>query len=148
MRIYMDVCCLSRPFDDQAQDKVRFETEAVITMLKRCDADEGWELVGSDIISLEISKNNDSAKKQKVLLLYNGATEIIKYNEEIRSRAAEFRKSNVKLLDSLHLAAAEYANVDILLTTDTQFMKAAARTGVKIRVENPLNYYMEVLKDE
>lgn len=144
----MDVCCLSRPFDDQSQDKVRFETEAVITMLKRCDSSKDWCLVGSDIIILEISKNNDTAKKQKILFLYNGATEIIKYNNEIRLRAADFRKHNVKLLDSFHLAAAECASVDILLTTDLQFMKAAARTDVKIRVENPLYYYLEVLKDE
>lgn len=25
MRIYMDACCLNRPFDDQTQDKVRIE---------------------------------------------------------------------------------------------------------------------------
>ena len=31
MKVYMDVCCLNRPFDNQSQDKVRFETEAIIT---------------------------------------------------------------------------------------------------------------------
>ena len=148
MKIYMDVCCLNRPFDNQSQDKVRFETEAIITMLKRCGADKDWKLVGSDIISLEISKNKDHIKKQKSLLLHNAASERIIYNEEIKSRAADFRKANVKLFDSLHLAAAEYANVDVLLTTDTQFIKAAARTDAKIRIENPLNYYMEVLEGE
>ena len=148
MRVYMDVCCLNRLFDDQSQDKVRFETEAIIAMLKRCDAGEVWELVGSDIVVLEIAKNNDPVKKQKALLLHQGSSERIRYNAAIKSRAADFRKFNVKLLDSLHLAAAEYANVDVLLTTDDRFMKAAARTDAKIRVENPLTYYMEVLKGE
>ena len=107
-----------------------------------------WQLIGSDIISLEISKNQDLIKKQKVLLLYNSASEKVKYNAYIKSRAAEFTKHNVKLFDGLHLAAAEHANVDVFLTTDTQLIKAASRSDIKIRVENPLTYYMEVLSDE
>ena len=148
MKIYMDVCCLNRPFDNQSQDKVRFETEAIITILKRCNIGKDWRLIGSDIISLEISKNKDHVKKQKSQLLHSIASERIMYNEEIESRSDDFRKANVKLFDSLHLAAAEYANVDALLTTDSQFMKAAARTDVRIRVENPLSYYLEVLYNE
>ena len=30
MKIYMDVCCLNRPFDDLSQERVFFETEAVL----------------------------------------------------------------------------------------------------------------------
>ena len=69
-------------------------------------------------------------------------------NDAIKSRAAEFRKYNVKLFDSLHLAAAENANVDVFLSTDARLIKAAARTDIKIRVDNPLNYYTEVLANE
>ena len=144
----MDVCCLNRPFDDQTQDKVRFETEAIAGILKRCDSGDDWALVGSDIISLETSKNSDLVKRQKVLSLHSGASEVVKYNDTIKSRAAEFRKYNVKLFDSLHLAAAENANVDVFLSTDARLIKAAARTDIKIRVDNPLNYYTEVLVNE
>jgi len=76
----MDVCCLNRPFDDHSQDKVRFEAEAVISILKRCKAGGDWELIGSDIIILEISKTQDPVKKQKIMLLHKGAAETIKYN--------------------------------------------------------------------
>ena len=148
MKIYMDVCCLSRPFDDQSQDKIRFETEAIICILKRCDASGDWKLIGSDIISLEISNNKDPVKKQKVSLLHYGVAEKIKYNAVIKQRAVEFRSFNVKLMDSLHLAVAEYASVDVFLTTDERLVKAAARTDIKVRVENPLKFYMEVLKNE
>ena len=120
MRVYLDVCCLNRPFDDQSQDKVRFETEAVVSILKRCDAGPDWQLIGSDIITLEIAKGHDPLKKQKVLLLYDGAVEKASYNTVIKARAAEFRQHNVKLFDSLHLASAEYISVDIFLTTDGQ----------------------------
>jgi hypothetical protein len=33
MRLYLDICCLKRPFDDQAQPRVRIETEAVLGLL-------------------------------------------------------------------------------------------------------------------
>ena len=147
MKIYMDVCCLSRPFDDQSQDNVRFETEAIVSILKRCDSGREWKLIGSDIISLEISKCQDAVKKQKILFLHDSASEKVKYNAEIQSRAAGFRRYNVKLFDSLHLASAEYANVDLFLTTDAQLIRTVVRSDAKIRVANPVVYYMEVLNN-
>lgn len=30
MRIYMDNCCLNRPFDDQSKIRIRLESEAVL----------------------------------------------------------------------------------------------------------------------
>ena len=144
----MDVCSLNRPFDDQSQDKIRVETEAVISLLKRCNTKDDWTLVGSDIITIEALNNSDVVKKQKVLLLHDGADEKIDYNDIIKTRSEDFRKHNVKSFDSLHLATAEYVNVDVLLTTDNKFEKAATRTDTKIRVVNPLTYYLEVLDNE
>jgi hypothetical protein len=31
--IYLDMCCLKRPFDDQSQPRIRLETEAVLGLL-------------------------------------------------------------------------------------------------------------------
>jgi hypothetical protein len=28
--LYLDICCLKRPFDDQAQPRIRLESEAVL----------------------------------------------------------------------------------------------------------------------
>ncbi len=33
MRIYLDMCCLKRPFDDQAQQRIHLEREAVLALL-------------------------------------------------------------------------------------------------------------------
>lgn len=33
MLIYLDMCCLKRPFDDQSQPRIRLETEAVLGLL-------------------------------------------------------------------------------------------------------------------
>ena len=63
----MDVCCLNRPFDDQSQDRIRIESEAVLAILNRCLYD--WELVGSEAIDYEISKIPDDERKTGVKVL-------------------------------------------------------------------------------
>ena len=64
MKIYMDVCCLCRPFDDHQNRKIRLEAEAILTILDRCSSD--WELVGSVVLDSEISRMADPDKRQKV----------------------------------------------------------------------------------
>jgi len=32
MLIYLDTCCFNRPFDDQSQTRIRFETEAKLEL--------------------------------------------------------------------------------------------------------------------
>jgi len=41
MRIYMDVCCLTRPFDDQSQERIKLESESVLMILHRCELECG-----------------------------------------------------------------------------------------------------------
>jgi hypothetical protein len=31
--IYLDMCCLNRPFDDQSQPRIRLDAEAVLALL-------------------------------------------------------------------------------------------------------------------
>ncbi|UUX92296.1 hypothetical protein [Methanoplanus endosymbiosus] len=52
MKIYLDVCCLCRPFDDQTSYRISMEAEAVTAILNRCMAD--WKLIGSEVIDYEI----------------------------------------------------------------------------------------------
>lgn len=35
MRLYIDLSCFNRPFDDQLQDRIHLETEAVFGILNR-----------------------------------------------------------------------------------------------------------------
>ncbi len=57
IKVYLDVCCLNRPFDDQTQDRIRMESEAVLMILNRCLSD--WILVGSEVIDYELSRIPD-----------------------------------------------------------------------------------------
>jgi len=71
MRIYLDVCCLNRPFDD-----IRLESEAVVTILSHI-SDKKWQMISSEIIDFEISRTPDPDRRMKVLILSKLATEKI-----------------------------------------------------------------------
>ena len=49
MKIYMDNCCYYRPFDDQTQDRILIETDAVLSVISRCDTGD-WKLLGSEVL--------------------------------------------------------------------------------------------------
>ncbi len=149
MRIYMDLCCLNRPFDSQDEEKIRLEADAVISILKRCEKGE-WVLVGSDIIDYELSKNPDPDKKEKVEILYSISKEKIGMNEEILNRAEYLENLGFSAYDALHIASAEYGGVDVLLTTDEGIIRKVKKNinRIKVEVENPVIWFMEVMRNE
>ena len=142
MKIYLDVCCWNRPFDDQSQERIRLESEAVITILGRSKT---LTLLTSEIVDLEISKIPDEDRKQKVRLLSSISKMNIVIDDEIISRAKELKKMGFKSFDAFHIACAEKGQADALLTTDDHLLKKATSQGqsIKVRLENPLRWLME-----
>jgi predicted nucleic acid-binding protein len=140
----MDCCCLNRPFDDQLQDRIRLESDAVNAILAKC-ADGEWRLVGSDALDLEISKTPNVLRKSQVLRLYQVADRKIKLNEQIKNRARDWVSAGLGAFVSLHAACAEFAKVDVLLTTDKRLINLAKRCDLAARVENPVNWFLKGL---
>ena len=61
-------------------------------------------------------------------------------------RAEEIQHtSNIKYKDSIHLACAESANADVLLTTDKKFSNNCQRITTYTKVMNPNEWLLEVL---
>ncbi len=147
MKIYMDVCCLNRPFDNQGQDRIYLESEAILTILARCQSGE-WALAASAVIELELSKMTNVEKLEKVRALYSLATGRLEVSEQIFQRARQLQGQGLKLFDSLHLALAEIHRQDVLLTTDDGFLTVAKRVGSGIPVLNPVSWLMEVTRNE
>ena len=146
MRIYLDVCCLNRPFDDYAQDRIRLEAEAVLTILGRGHTG-GWTLLRSEVVDLKISKIPDLARRQKVSLLSSVSQSSIMIDEMTTERAARLNALGFKAFDALHLACAEKGRADVFLTTDDSLLQKALRNkGVlKVGLENPLRWLMGVI---
>ena len=143
--VYLDNRCYNRPFDDQTQEKVHLGSEAVLSILKMGQMKKAV-IVGSEILELEMNRMIDGNRKQKVLDLYKVAGMHILYMDKIRKRSAYIMLvSNIRTFDSLHIAAAEEANADVLLTADDKFEKIAGKLALKTRVINPFRFAWEVI---
>lgn len=146
MKIYLDVCCLCRPFDDLQNKKTRLEADAILSILDRCTRD--WVLVGSDVIDDEIALIPDVEKRLKVEQKLALIGEYIELDDAVFKQALVFQKAGLKLYDSLHLACAQSGKA-ILLTTDNKIISYARKNpALTIRVENPVHWLMEVSANE
>jgi predicted nucleic acid-binding protein len=126
VKLYLDVCCLNRPFDDQLQNRVRLEAEAVLSILELAGSG-ALEIIGSDIIDDELSQMPDNERREKVGLLLTLASSHISLTSAIERRAMELAEWNIAPLDALHLASAEGAQADYFLTTDDDLLRKAGR---------------------
>jgi predicted nucleic acid-binding protein len=146
MRLYLDVCCLNRPFDDQTQDRIHLETEAVLTILKHVEVGD-WTWVSSSVVLYEVNNIPNSDKKHRILKLCDKASEIVKLDKQIYSFSKEFMKLGFKSYDALHLSCAKKAGVNIFLSTDDKLVKKAYKNQdtLNIKVDNPLHWLQEVL---
>ena len=79
-------------------------------------------------------------------LSYQVINKEIAYTSEVKERSEEIMKlSKIRSFDSIHIALAELANADVLLTTDDKLEKMASQIEVKVKVQNPLKFVLEVL---
>ena len=144
MKIYMDNCCLNRPFDNQANLRVHLEAEAIKTIITLIEQQE-WQLVSSKILKFEISKIADESRKKELMVMESLSSKIIQLNPLIATRANEFERFGIQSFDALHLACSEN-NADVLLTVDDKFIKKAQCINkLNITVCNPLVWLNEVL---
>jgi predicted nucleic acid-binding protein len=138
----MDVCCLSRPFDDLTQDRVRLEAEAVTNILDRCRSGQ-WSFTASEVIDFELSAIKDEDKLLRIKQLYSLAEKRLPLTEQAKIRAASLQGQGLSLFDSLHLASAENFHQDVFLTTDDKLLKKVEAIILSIRVANPVTWFME-----
>ncbi|PMB51602.1 hypothetical protein CEN39_14370 [Fischerella thermalis CCMEE 5201] len=149
--IYLDVCCLNRPFDDWRQDRIRLEGQIILDIFKRFYSGE-WKLVSSEAIEAELKRMVNLDKLDRIRELLQVAENKIILTEEIDKRSQEIEKLGFGLYDSFHIACAESAKLDVLLTTDDRFLKKAIKYShlLKIKLDNPVTWLMNtfVLKED
>jgi len=143
VKIYFDVCCLCRPFDDQRIHRIHLEAEAIKEILMRCTQD--WTLVTSDAISFEISRIPDRTRMKKAQNLADLAKEHVAITKSVSRRYHEFVEIGLDAADALHLSCAESAGA-AMLTTDDTIIKIIKRqrNQIIIDVKNPVEWLLEV----
>jgi predicted nucleic acid-binding protein len=148
IKIYLDVCCLNRPFDDQSQDRIHLEAEAVLLILKHVESGD-WEWVGSNVMAYEIAQTPDSERRNRVNQLAAYAPETVRVGPDEVRRGQELEKSGFQSMDALHIACAESGNANTFLTTDDRLLRQALRLKkqLRVRVENPLDWLKRMVNE-
>ncbi len=145
--VYFDVCCLNRPFDDQEEDRIHLEAEAVLLIMKHIQARE-WTWISSEVVNYEIQQTPNAERRTEVQLLTDHADSEVMLNESLIQRGETFSKMGLKTYDALHLACAESVQAAVFLTTDDKILKKSRQrpSMTTIPVRNPLEWLWERVK--
>ena len=146
LKLYLDNCCYNRPFDDLSQEKNKIEAQAIETIIKMY-SNGNIIIYKSRALEFEINKiTNINKRKQVEELIRLLKLESIPYSYELDNRVEELEKSNIHFMDAYHLAYAESAFVNYFITVDKQLINVSKRSNIKLKVMNPIEFLMEVVK--
>lgn len=138
-RIYFDVCALCRPFDNQAQMRIRLETDAVLLILGHVRS-QTLTMIASPAHDVEIAAIEDIAEREHLQLLLQRSGARISFNlPEARQRAEQLVQQGFGSADAAHLALAEQARCDFV-TCDDRLLRQCRRIRPGIWCGTPLAY--------
>ena len=144
-RLYLDTRVYNRPFDGLSQARVWLEALAFATILQMIELG-GVELVSSEVLEFENSRNPFSHRRAWVSFYLSLAKDYQEFDESIRKRAQGLESKRLEPLDALHLACAEGAEAEYFITCDDRIIKRYQ--GEALKVMNPVNFVIsEVIGD-
>jgi predicted nucleic acid-binding protein/GNAT superfamily N-acetyltransferase len=138
IRVYLDVCCYSRPFDPPASPTIIFESSAkmlVQTLIVNGEID----LVNSFVVYEELSAIAGEEKRDLMFAFLTNAKIYVAKDKinEVLQLAKDIMKTGIKYMDASHVACAIAAGSDFLLTTDKRLLKY---NSGKINIVNPIDF--------
>ena len=138
-RLYLDVCTLCRPFDDQNMMRVRLETDAFSLILQSVQ-DGIYEMIASPVHLKEVEAIQDIRERSKLLFLLN------KYGTQpscdlfrVSVRAEQLYASKLGVVDAVHVAFAEGTS-DFFISCDDKLLKKCKRIKVQVITMNPIEF--------
>ncbi len=148
MKIYLDVSCFNRPFDDQRQARIRLEAEATTIILEQCEQGT-LRQVSSQMAKIEIDATPDADRRTRLLLLLPDKKDTLELTAEVFTRAETLQRLGFKAADAVHVAAAETLDAHVFLSCDKRLCRLAKRHSaeLKVPVANPLDWLKEIGHD-
>jgi len=144
MKIYLDNCCLNRPFDDQTVIRIKLETEAIIYIQSQVVAMK-IEIAWSYIIDYENQASPFDERRDAIVRWKSRARVDVEESRSILKMAASIEKLGVKAKDALHVACAIEAQCGFFLSTDDLLLKKL-QTFQGIKALNPIDF-LSVLEE-
>ena len=142
IRIYLDNCCFNRPYDDQSQPRVRFETQTKLHIQKMIFERE-IELVWSYILKFENSRNPFESKRNAIAQWEQLSSLFVTMSDEIVANAEKITTTGIKNTDALHIACAIAGNCHYLITVDKRLL---AYRDNRIIICNPIEFFNKIIE--
>ncbi|WP_009630040.1 PIN domain-containing protein [Synechocystis sp. PCC 7509] len=148
-RIYLDACCLNRPFDDQTQPRIALETQAILAILSKCELGL-WKLISSTALDEELEQTPDLERLKNVKTTLAIAKIKVISSQFIERRSLELQKLGFSGYDATHIASAERSRADIFLTTDDRLLKKAQNNTqlIYVDIDNPVQWLIKISQTE
>ena len=142
MRVYLDMCCYNRPYDDQSQIKISLETQAKLHIQGLIQA-KRLELVTSYMLRYECGQNPYEMRRKAIMQFIDGHTMAyvgLERKGQIEAMAAKIMKTGIKFKDACHVASAIYAQCGYFISTDKRLLNYQTD---RIRMVNPMEFITE-----
>ena len=137
--VYIDVCALSRPFDNQDYLRIRLETEAINLILSKVREGKLKLLISSAHI-IEIEAIPEAVERIELRTILNKLGEPIKGDmSKIRARAEDLVRLGFGVADAAHVAFAEYSGAQFI-SCDEKLLKKCLTHKIKVWFGNPVAF--------
>lgn len=137
--LYLDVCTLCRPFDEQHYLRIRLETEAFNLILGKVRNGD-YSLLVSPVHREEIAAIRDMSERIELLTLLEQTGKPVRVNlASTRERAEQLVKSGFGVADAAHVAFAEQANAQFI-SCDDALLKICRLHNIAVWCGNPVAF--------
>jgi predicted nucleic acid-binding protein len=138
-RLYLDICTLCRPFDDQSRMRIRLETNAYYLILQTLQ-DARYVMVVSAVHFAEANAIRDAEERREIIVVLERlgtAAECDLAATRARAEDLYFRKFGIA--DAAHVAFAE-ATADFFISCDERLIRKCRREKVTVTTMNPVEF--------
>jgi len=136
LKVYLDMCCYNRPFDDQAQILIKLEARAILH-IQRAILAGSIELVWSFMLSHENRNNPFIDRRQAIAPWGSIAESVTNPTKLVYNNSLFIMDLGIKQKDAIHIACAIDAGVDYFITTDRKLLN---KSIAGIEIINPIDF--------
>ena len=128
MRIYLDMCCFNRPYDDQTQARIHLETSAKLLLQQKVKNAE-CDLIWSSVLDFECNNNPFEDHRLAIFQWRWLANQVVMTNDDIIAQAKAYQAQGIHAFDALHIACALFGHAHLFITTDDRLIKKMRKIG-------------------
>ena len=136
MKVYLDNCCFSRPFDDQSSLVVYLETEAKLHIQELVRNGE-LQLLWSFVLDYENASHPFDEVRNRIAEWKKLAFADCSLSKDVSDKALELMQLGLRQMDASHVACAIVMCAGCFLTVDKKILN---KPITRIEAINPIDF--------